>query len=111
MRDGTGVRGGFTLLEVVVALLVLEVAVVGMVGSLVLAASTLTRAETLEMAVANAEGLLDSLSRAAGPATDSVVYDGGKIAWSIDDSGRVSVRAVDAVGEVLLDLSSFVGAW
>jgi Tfp pilus assembly protein PilV len=99
---------GFTLLEVVVALLVLEVAVVGMVGSLVLAASTLTRAESLEMAVANAEGLLDSLSRADSAAADSVVYGGGKIAWSIDDSGRVRVRAVDSVGNVVLDLSSFV---
>ena len=38
---------GFTLLEVVVALLVLEVSVVGAVGALVLASSTLSKAERL----------------------------------------------------------------
>jgi len=110
MRAAETVRG-FTLLEVVVALLVLEIAVVGLVGSFVLAATTLTRAETLEMAVASAEGLLDSLTRADTAATDSVAYDGGRITWSVDDSGRVSVRALDSAGEVLLDLSSFVRTW
>ena len=107
MRDETVVKG-FTLLEVVVALLVLEIAVVGLVGSLVLAASTLTRAEALEMAVASAEGLLDSLSRADSAAADSVAFEGGEITWSIDDSGRVSLRALDVVGDVMLDLTSFV---
>jgi Tfp pilus assembly protein PilV len=108
MRLGTSQRGGFTLLEVVVALVVLEVAVVGLVGSLVLAAAHLRRAETLEMAAASAEGLLDSLSRADSAAADTFAYSGGTIAWSVDDSGRVSVRALDATGDVVLDLSSRV---
>ena len=102
------VVGGFTLLEVVVALLVLEVAVVGLVGSLVLAASTLTRAEALETAVASAEGLLDSLARAGTLGADSITYDGGRIFWAVDDSGRVSLRALDAAGAVVLDLISTV---
>ena len=59
-------RSGFALLEVVVALLVLELAVVGVVGTLVVASSTQVRAESLERAVARAEGILDSLQRAPG---------------------------------------------
>ena len=102
------VKAGFTLLEIVVALLVLEVAVVGLVGSLVLAAATLARAETIETAVATAEGLLDSLSRAGTPASDSVTYGGAVISWTVDDSGGIGVRARDAGGDVLLDVSSFV---
>ena len=111
MRRETRVPDGFSLLEVIVALFVLEVAVVGMVGSLVLAAAHLRRAETIEMAVAGAEGLLDSLSRVESAAADTLAYSGGTIAWSVDDSGRVSVRALDTRGDVVLDLSSFVSPW
>jgi type II secretory pathway pseudopilin PulG len=101
---------GFTLLEVVIALLVLEVAVVGLVGTLVLASSTLTRAETLEQAVATAEGVLDSLARGAAGA-DSSSFPGGTVAWSVGDSGRVALRATDAAGSTLFDLESVLPAW
>ena len=99
-------RSGFTLLEVVVALLVLEVAVVGLVGSLVLASATLTRAESLERAVATAEGVLDSLAGAAEIHADSVVHTGGGVVrWSVDDSGRVRLQATEASGRSVLDLA------
>lgn len=110
MRPRRIARAGFTLLEVVVALLVLEVAVVGLVGSLVLAASLLTRAEGLETAVATAEGVLDSLTRAQAAGSDSVAYTGGGLWWSIDDSGRVTLRAMQATGDTVLELSSSVAA-
>jgi Tfp pilus assembly protein PilV len=110
MIHRTTAKGGFTLLEVVVALLVLEVALVGLVGTLVLAASTLTRAETIEMAVASADGLLDSLARADTAAADSMAFGSGTIVWSVDDSGRVSVRALDVHGREVLDVSTFVSA-
>jgi type II secretory pathway pseudopilin PulG len=104
-------RGGFTLLEVVVALLVLEVAVVGLVGSLVLASATLTRAESLERAVATAEGVLDSLAATAIVLAGSVPHSGGgMVRWSVDDSGMVHVEATAASGETLLDMMSVVPA-
>ena len=110
MRRGRcAARAAFTLLEVVVALLVLEVAVVGLVGSLVLASATLTRAESLERAVATAEGVLDSLSRAANIGADSVPHAGGGIVrWSMDDSGRVRLQATEASGASVIDLAAVV---
>jgi Tfp pilus assembly protein PilV len=104
-------RRGFTLLEVVVALLVLEVAVVGVVGALALASSTLTRAEALERAVAEAQGVLDSLSGTRGVSADSAARPWGTVAWSVDDSARVGVRAVARTGEVLLDVRSVLPSW
>jgi type II secretory pathway pseudopilin PulG len=104
-------RSGFTLLEVVVALLVLEVAVVGLVGSLVLASATLTRAESLERAVATAEGVLDSLAGAAATLADSIPHAGrGTVRWSIDDSGYVRLQATEGRGSVVLDLAAVVRA-
>ena len=101
---------GFTLLEVVVALLVLEVAVVGVVGSLVLASATLTRAESLERAVATAEGVLDSLAGASEIRGDSLPHAGGGIVrWSVDDSGRVRLQASEPNGALVLDLVTEIG--
>jgi Tfp pilus assembly protein PilV len=102
---------GFTLLEVVIALLVLEIAVVGLVGTLVLASSTLTRAETLEHAVATAEGVLDSLARGATVGADSTASPGWTVAWAVDDSGHVRVHATDAAGSILLEVESVLPAW
>ena len=104
-------RRGFTLLEVIVALLVLEVGVVGVVGALVLASSTLARAEALERAVATTEGILDSRARTRSAGADSVLYPAGRVSWSVDDSGRVAVRATDPKGEVILDVRSLLTPW
>ncbi len=104
-------RGGFTLLEVIVALIVLEVGVVGVVGALVLASSTLARAEVLERAVATTEGILDSLARTRSAGADSVLYPAGGVSWSVDDSGRVAVHATDPKGEVVLDVRSVLPPW
>lgn len=104
-------RDGFTLIEVVVALLVLEVAMVGVVGAFALASSTLTRAEILELQVAAAEGVLDSLAGRVSPGADSMRTAAGGVWWTVDDSGHVTVRATDPHGEVVVDLRSMVGPW
>jgi Tfp pilus assembly protein PilV len=103
--------GGFTLIEVVVALLVLEVAVVGVVGALLLASSTLARAQAMELQVALTEGVLDSLARRASVGADSLRTPAGAITWTVDDSARISARATDAHGEVLLDVESRILPW
>jgi Tfp pilus assembly protein PilV len=109
MRPPPTGRAGFTLLEVVVALLVLEVAVVGLIGSLVLASATLTQAESLERAVATAEGILDSLVASPTILADSVAHTGGgTVKWSVDDSGHVRVQVTGPSGNLLLDLPSVV---
>ncbi|NNF14299.1 MAG: type II secretion system protein [Gemmatimonadetes bacterium] len=95
-------RRGFTLIEVVVALLVLEMAVVGVLGTMALAARTLHRAERLEAATGRAEAVLDSLRRGASPASGMDAFDDVSMAWTVDTVGRVELEAVDERGGLLL---------
>jgi len=99
-------RRGFTLLEVVIALLVLELAVVGGVGMLVLASATLGGAERLERAVALAEGVVDSLRRSASPVDGAVSYGAGEVRWRVGAGGEVTLVALGPVGDTLFDLST-----
>ena len=99
---------GFTLLEVVVALLVLEIAVIGAVGTLVLAAATLGRAERLERAAARAEGVLDSLARASAPSDGAASYRAGQLRWTAGPAGEVRLVATGPTGDTLLEVASIL---
>ena len=99
---------GFTLLEVVVALLLLELAVVGAVGTLAVASRTLAEAEHLERAVMEAEGVLDSLAGVSGAESGSRTFSGGGLEWSVDEAGAVVLRAVRTDGWVWLEVNSAV---
>lgn len=88
-------RHGFTLIEVVVALLILEVAVVGVLGSLVLASDLSRRAKDLERSVVAFQSVVDSL-RNVDPADvtpDSVDVGGSVARWSPSADGRVTLSA------------------
>jgi type II secretory pathway pseudopilin PulG len=99
---------GFTLLEVVVALLLLEVAVLGAVGTLTVASRTLAEAEHLERAVSETEGVLDSLTGFPGAESGQRPFSGGQLEWLIDETGSLLLRASDTDGEVLLEVRSAV---
>jgi len=99
-------RPGFTLLEVVVALLVLEVAVLGAVGTLALASSTLARAERTELAAAEAEGVLDSLSAGLTPGVGERTFRGGVVRWTASEDGTLTVAALGVTGDTLLVVHS-----
>ena len=101
-------RRGFTLLEVIVALLLLQVAVVGAVGTLVLASRTLGEAEHVERAVLAAEGLLDSLAGSGSAKSGSRALAGGELEWFVDSVGGVLVRASRGDGRIWLELTSAV---
>jgi prepilin-type N-terminal cleavage/methylation domain-containing protein len=103
-------RGGFTLLEVVVALVILEVGVLGAAGTLLLASRTLTRAERLERAVAYAAAVLDSLSAGARPGAGARAHFGGEVRWSVDSTGAVKIAALAGVADTLLAFSGVVPA-
>ena len=94
-------KWGFTLVEVVVALVVLELTAVGVAGMLLLASTTLERAEELESAVANAEGVLDSLKQAAIIEAGTQSFGGGDVVWTVSEDGGVVVRAVTHQGVAL----------
>lgn len=100
---------GFTLLEVVVALLVLEVAVLAGVGTLALASNVLAEAQQIERAVALAEGVLDSLQALPGPdpgGEGRAGYAGGSVEWSVDEAGAVVLRATDTRGVMQFEVHS-----
>lgn len=99
---------GFTLVEVVVALLVLEIGVLGVLGTVVVAADTLRRAERLARASARVEATLDSLRRGASPDSASVALEDVRIEWVVDDRGRVEVTATDEHGGALVRARSRV---
>jgi len=97
---------GFTLLEVVVAVVLLEIGVLASAGTFVVAARSLREAEHLERAVLEGEGLLDSLAGAGVAVDGSRPYPGGTVEWTVDASGIVELRVVSSAGEVLLEMSS-----
>ena len=99
---------GFTLLEVVVSLLLLQVAVVGAVGTLAVASRNLAEAELMERAVLGAEGVLDSLRGVAGATDGSRVVDPGGLEWSVDTLGGVTLYATHPDGRVLFEVRSAV---
>jgi hypothetical protein len=84
------VRGGFNLLEVVVALVLLQVSLLGVLGLFSLAAGRLTRALLLERAAAEAAAVADSLSRAggSGEAGESVRGE-WRVTWEPSDGGAL----------------------
>lgn len=91
---------GFTLIEVVVALLVLEIAVVGVLGSLVLASEVSRRARDIERSVVAFQSALDSL-RGVDPSAitpDSVVFDESVARWSVSDDGWLILSAAGREG-------------
>lgn len=99
-------HGGFTLVEVVVALVVLEICVIGVASMLTLASRTLTRAERLEAAVATAEGVLDSLRTTPAPVDGWRRLDGGgSIVWVVASGGAIAVRAESDEGRSLVELA------
>jgi type II secretory pathway pseudopilin PulG len=99
---------GFTLLEVVVALLLMEVAVLAAVGTLALASRTLARAEHLERAVAAAGGVLDSLAGADSLVSAADSFGGARLEWLVDAAGRVVLRATGPDSSIWFEVGSAV---
>ena len=99
---------GFTLLEVVIAVLLLEVSVAGAFGVLALASTTLGRAERLERAAALAEGVLDSLTWAPAPTDGVAAFRGGAVTWSVGAGGEVTLVALGPAGDTLFGVASIL---
>lgn len=91
-----------------VALLVLELGVLGVLGTMLVAAQTLRRAERLERASAGVEAILDSLRAGAAPDSASLALDDVRIAWGVDALGRVEISATDENGGPLVRAHSRV---
>jgi type II secretory pathway pseudopilin PulG len=84
-------KAGFTLVEVLVALVVVEVGLLGVLGSLILAARTLSRAEILERGTAEVHRVYDSLSAGAFAGAGELEVPPGWVQWTVGAGGEALV--------------------
>jgi len=97
---------GYTLLEVIVALVLLEVGILGAIGTMVLASRALVQAEHLERAVSVLEGVVDSLQVDGAGGAGMRPFAGGEVRWSEPVELGVLVVAVDLKGDTLVRVSA-----
>ena len=84
-------RRGFTLVEVLVELVILQVGLLGVAGQIGVAHSMLDRAVRLEWAVAVAESVADSLSRFGYSGRGSIELAAGRVGWEPWSGGDDSI--------------------
>lgn len=82
---------GFTLVEVLVALVILQVGLLGVAGQIGVAHSLINRAVRLEWAVAVAESVADSLSRFGYSGQGSIDLAAGRVGWEPWPGGDESI--------------------
>ena len=106
-RALAGTAAGFTLVEVVVALVIFEVGVLGVAGLLGLAHDRMNRAIRLEWAVAVAESVADSIGRFGYSAAGSVELSPGRVGWEpwSGAGGGVLVWVEDTGGARLIEVA------
>lgn len=90
----------FTLIEVVVALVLLEIGLLGVLGTLLLGSRTMTRAETLENAVVAVERAADSLAVHGMQAPGWTAFAGGRVIWT-EVVGETRLVALGEAGDTL----------
>ena len=95
-------RAGFSFVEVLVALVVLEVGLVGCAGTLVLAHRHMAAAEHLHHATHAAAAVADSLLAAGTMGAGQASEVWGDLRWSVAEGGLL-LRAEDASGAPLLE--------
>jgi prepilin-type N-terminal cleavage/methylation domain-containing protein len=84
---------GFSLLEVLVALILLEVCLLGVVGLFTLASRRLARALLVERAAAEVGAVADSLSRAGGGESGESAHGEWRLSWEPGSGAGLIVRA------------------
>ncbi len=84
-------RGGFSLVEVMVALVVFEVGLLGVLAMTLQAQKTLLAAVELESAARAVEWLADSLSFSSWDGPGSIETERGLIRWMREADGLVTI--------------------
>jgi Tfp pilus assembly protein PilV len=100
------VNRGFSLVEVVLALLVFQVGILGAVGMMVLAQKSMNRAEVRVRAVLEAEWVADSLARAGSSGSGSLDRSWGKLGWApaTHGAGGLMVVATGPLSDTLANV-------
>jgi hypothetical protein len=76
------------------AMVVLEVGLLGVVGTLVLAARTMHRAETIERVVTEAGRVYDSVSSVGATGSGEAPAVLGRVRWSVGGDGGLDLDVV-----------------
>ncbi|MDA0312863.1 MAG: prepilin-type N-terminal cleavage/methylation domain-containing protein [Gemmatimonadetes bacterium] len=92
---------GFSLIEVIIALVILEVGLLGATGVVWIGAITMGRAWAIEAGVASVEGVADSLSLGALPGAGGRAVDHGALTWEVAENGGFVVRFTTERGDSL----------
>jgi Tfp pilus assembly protein PilV len=100
-------RAGLSLVELVVALLILSMGLVALAGAAATAQRAMARAAAIERITRDAAFVIDSLTALTQPADGQRVADGVSLRWTITADGAGSridaeARAFDGVREVEL---------
>jgi prepilin-type N-terminal cleavage/methylation domain-containing protein len=106
-------RGGFSLVECIMALLLLSIGVLGLAGAGVAAMRALARADRTYLAATHASAILDSLSLLERPFAGHRYLAGIAIDWQITPAHaghRIDLRVSDAT-QLLLEASSYAAPW
>ena len=106
-KAGTVGGDGFTLVEVLVALVILQVGLLGVAGQIGVAHSMLDRAVRLEWAVAVAESVADSLSRFGYSGQGFIDLAAGRVGWEPwpGGDGSILVWVDDGTPQRLLEVA------
>ena len=99
---------GFTLVEVIVAIVIFEIGALGVLGTLLIASRTMARAEALERAVVTVERVADSLSAHGAAGQGALGFPGGRVVWS---SGEVLALSAAEDTLVRVPLRARTDAW
>lgn len=94
----------FTLVEVLMAMVVLEVGFLGVLGTLVLAARTMRRAESLERVVTEAGLLYDSVAGITTAGSGEVSAVAGRLRWTVSADGALRIEVLAPGDSVLFFL-------
>lgn len=94
---------GFTLVEVLVALVVIQVGVLGLAGTLLLAGRTLRDAGRIERQAADLAWVHDSLSAEWSAGAGETRRPWGTLAWTVSGNGRATLTAAAGADTVRMD--------
>ncbi len=92
-------KKGFSLVELVFALLVLQVGLLATAGLVFLAQESMLRAELTVRGVIEARRVADSLARSGDGGSGTLAYPWGEVSWPLPPDGLGGVRVVAVSAE------------
>ena len=105
---------GFSLVECIVAMLLLSIGVLGLAGAGVTAMRALRGADRAYVAALHAAAVLDSLVLLERPAPGTQQRDGLRIDWhvsAVQFGVRIDIAVRDGGASLLADASGFAAPW